>query len=202
MKSRPRPTSGSLEAYLASDDVVDWRQSSIRTLAERLVVGAADEVERVRLLFEWVRDTIPHTADIQGDPITCAATEVLAEGTGICYAKSHLLAALLRAEGIPAGFCYQVFENDAHEGPDRRALHGLNGVYLESLDCWIRLDPRGNKPGVDAQLSLEAEQLAFPEDPLLDDLVYPQPLTEVVEALRTYRTRESLWPHLPAPPGT
>lgn len=27
-------------------------------------------------------------------------------GSGICYAKSHLLAALLRANKIPAGFCY------------------------------------------------------------------------------------------------
>ena len=200
MKSGPTPTSASLETYLACDDVVDWWQPSVRTLAERLVVGASDEVGRVRLLFEWVRDTIPHTADIQGDAITCTATEVLAEGTGICYAKSHLLAALLRATGIPAGFCYQVFENDAHEGPERRALHGLNGVYLQSLDRWIRLDPRGNKPGVDAQFRLTEERLAFPEDPLLDDLVYPQPLTEVVTALRTYRTRQALWPHLPAPP--
>ncbi|MBI2949982.1 MAG: hypothetical protein HYY23_20300 [Verrucomicrobia bacterium] len=32
---------------------------------------------------------------------------------GFCYAKSHLLAALLRARGIPAALCYQRLAFDA-----------------------------------------------------------------------------------------
>ena len=35
-------------------------------------------------------------------------------------------------------------------------------VYFAHLGRWIRLDARGNKPGVDARFSLEEEHLAFP----------------------------------------
>ena len=39
--------------------------------------------------------------------------------------------------------------------------HGLNGVYLSDYGKWIRLDARGNKEGVNAQFSVETEQLAY-----------------------------------------
>jgi len=52
----------------------------------------------------------------QRDVVTCSASEVLREGTGICFAKSHLLAALLRAVGIPAGLCYQVYQRSLMVG--------------------------------------------------------------------------------------
>ncbi len=37
---------------------------------------------------------------------------------------------------------------------------------------WIRLDARGNKPGVDAQFSLEEERLAFPVRAEMDEIDY------------------------------
>ncbi len=33
-------------------------------------------------------------------------------------------------------------------------IHGLNAIYLKSINKWIRLDSRGNKPDVNAQFSL------------------------------------------------
>lgn len=48
--------------------------------------------------------------------VTCSASDVLQHRSGICYAKSNLLAALLRKEGIPTRFCYQrliLFEQSA-----------------------------------------------------------------------------------------
>ena len=79
---------------------------------------------------------------------------------GICYAKSHLLAALLRGQGIPSGLCYQRLT--LGETPETGyCIHALNTVYMTSLDKWIRLDARGNKPGVDAQFSTNGERLAF-----------------------------------------
>jgi transglutaminase-like putative cysteine protease len=89
------------------------------------------------------------------------ASEVLAGGHGICYGKSHLLAALLRAVDIPAGITYQrltLFD----EPEDGHAIHALNTVYLQELGRWIRVDARGNKPGINARFSLDGEQLAFP----------------------------------------
>jgi len=105
-----------------------------------------------------------HNKRMQSDPaelnpITCKASDVLAYGTGYFYAKSHLLAALLRANSIPAGLCYQrlsIFEN----GPPY-SLHGLNAIYLKNIG-WYRADARGNKEGVDAQFTPPREKLAFP----------------------------------------
>ncbi|MEZ0154964.1 MAG: transglutaminase family protein [Candidatus Reddybacter sp.] len=49
-----------------------------------------------------MRDQISHSLDSQQNPVTYRASSVLEYGTGYCYAKSHLLVALLRANSIPA----------------------------------------------------------------------------------------------------
>ncbi len=109
--------------------------------------------------FEFVRDSIKHSWDYQLNPVTCKASDVLLYGTGYCYAKSHLLAALLRANHIPAGLCYQrlTIENDVPP----YCLHGLNAVYLKQHG-WYRMDARGNKAGVNAEFVPPIEKLAFP----------------------------------------
>ena len=101
-----------------------------------------------------------HSWDVQGRRVTRSALDVLAYREGICYAKSHLAAALLRRAGLPAGICYQrlTLFDDASGG---HVVHALNTVYLGSQRRWIRFDARGNKPGVDAQFSLDEERLAF-----------------------------------------
>ena len=93
--------------------------------------------------------------------VTRTATDVLTYREGICYAKSHLAAALLRAAGIPSGICYQrlTLLDDDSAG---YAVHALNTVWIASLGRWVRFDARGDKPGVDAQFSLDEERLAFP----------------------------------------
>jgi transglutaminase-like putative cysteine protease len=148
-----------------------------------------------------VRDTIPHSSDIDVDVVTCAASEVLAHRTGLCYAKSHLLAAMLRCAGIPAGFCYQVFRRQPpYQG---LALHGLNGLYIVSLSRWIRVDARGNTGAIDAQFSLTKEQLAFPveqqQGEWLYETVYTAPVPAVIEVLQRYTSLRALWPYLPEP---
>ena len=102
--------------------------AQVVALAHRLSAGQPTEVDVARVCFEWVRDNVLHTADHGLPEVTCAASEVLSAGTGFCYAKSHLLAALLRANGIPAGFAYQRLSLDA-EG-SAFCLHGLNAVWL------------------------------------------------------------------------
>jgi len=113
--------------------------------------------------------------------VTLAANEVLQHRVGLCYAKSHLLAALLRAEGIPVGLCYQrLVHGDGH------VLHGLVAIHLDGT--WHRQDPRGNKDGVDAQFFLGAEQLAWAADESLGEIDYPylfsSPARCVVNTLR------------------
>ena len=84
---------------------------------------------------------------------------MLAYREGICYPKSHLLAALLRRAGIPTAICYRrlTLLDDDSAG---YAIHALNAIHVEGR--WHRIDARGNKPGVDAQFSLDVERLAFP----------------------------------------
>ena len=141
----------------------------IAWVADRL--AGCDDVESARRVFHFVRDEVHHSWDIQGKRVTRTALDVLAYREGICYAKSHLAAALLRCVGVPAGVCYQrlTLMDDDSQG---YAVHALNTVYLQTLERWIRFDARGNKPGVDAQFSLEREQLAFPIRAEYDEVDY------------------------------
>jgi transglutaminase-like putative cysteine protease len=110
------------------------------------------------------------------------------------------LAALLRVVHIPAGFCYQVLQMDPPRNTEP-VLHGLNALYLTTLDRWIRVDARGNTNGIDAQFSLDYERLAFTMDPLADEFIYEAifaaPVPSVVKRLQKYRTRSMLWLDLP-----
>jgi transglutaminase-like putative cysteine protease len=171
------------KAYLESTDVIDWKTQAVHDLARHLAMLCDNPDEVIRSCFEWVRDEIGHSGDIHADVVTCSASEVLEEKTGWCFAKSHLLAALLRANDIPAGLCYQRLRRDDETG---YTLHGLNGVLLPNIG-WFRLDARGNKPGVNTQFTPPAEQLAWPavlegERNLPD--IYPQPLPTVVACLK------------------
>jgi len=190
-----------LADYLKCTPIIDWETPAIIEQTQALTRSLTHDTEKARALFEWVRDAIPHSWDIGTDVVTCAASEVLQQRTGLCYAKSHLLAAMLRSTGIPTGFCYQVFRrNPPYHG---LALHGLNGLYLPSLACWVRVDARGNTGTIDAQFSLTEEKLAFPLDPqqgeFLYETIYTDPAPEVVAVLRGFTSLHALWPHLPAP---
>lgn len=199
-----RPLTEHIEEYIKEDEIIDYSNEMIVKLAEELHEQSGNETEYVRAAYEYVRDHISHSADINEDIITCSASEVLKEGHGICFAKSHLLAALLRYKSIPTGFCYQKLILDDETAPVL-IYHGLNGVYMKEYEKWIRLDARGNKEGVDAQFSPDNEQLAFPIRPEMgekDDLtVYPNPDVKVLEKMRRNKTRTNLWEDLPTELG-
>lgn len=194
------PYSDKIEEYLKEDDVIDCSNEVITRLAEELYEKADNEFDFIKKAYEFVRDNISHSADINEDVITCTASEVLNAGHGICFAKSHLLAAVLRCKSVPAGFCYQKLILDDETAPVL-IYHGLNGVYIKELQKWIRLDARGNKNGVNAQFSADKEQLAFPIRPEKgeedDFTVYHDPDIKILEKLRENRTRTELWDDLP-----
>jgi len=178
-----------VEEYLCEHEVVNYSHPVVQDSIRHLSTSADAETERVRRTFEFVRDTIHHSGDIQSTQVTCTASEVLLYGEGLCYAKSHLLAALLRAQRIPTGFCYQRLTIGATSEMGY-ALHGLNAVYLPSEARWIRLDARGNNPAVQAAFSTREEHLAYIVRPELDEIDYPtiytQPHPKIVKALREH----------------
>jgi transglutaminase-like putative cysteine protease len=179
-----------MDEYLRSTEIINWHQPNVLELARRLAAGTPEIT--AKQCFEWVRDEIRHSGDYQLNPVTCSASEVIEAGTGYCYAKSHLLAALLRANSIPAGLCYQRLSISG-EGPPF-CLHGLNAVFLPDAG-WYRIDARGNKDNVNAQFSPPKEQLAFTTS-ISDELdlpnIYTDPLPQVVLALRSHKSFDAL----------
>ncbi|MEU6660271.1 transglutaminase domain-containing protein [Streptomyces sp. NPDC046821] len=185
-----------LSAYLVADEVVDHDHPLVQKTAARLAAQASDSYSYAQAAYEFVRDTIPHSADSGDLRVTWRASDVLEKGTGICHAKAHALAALLRAEDIPAALCYQRLTHDAGTG---HALHGLVAVRFHG--AWHRQDCRGNKPGAEAEFSLDGERLAFPVDSASGEVDYPHlfdaPHPAVLRALREAPDRSYLWEHLP-----
>ncbi len=174
-----------LDTYLAHSSIIDRDHPSIRAKAGELAAGKNSDAAIAQACFEFVRDEIRHSIDHRLNPVTCRASDVLRHGTGFCYAKSHLLAALLRANGIPAGLCYQRLTIDDDKPP--YSLHGLNAVFLRDFG-WYRVDPRGNRADVDARFQPPVERLAFEiRLPGEADLpgIHAEPLTIVTEVLET-----------------
>lgn len=185
------------DRYLESSRYIDSNHPSIIETANALQLDSGDEEAIVSRSFEFVRDTIKHSNDYQMNPITCTASDVLLHGTGYCYAKSHLLAALLRCQGIPTGLCYQRL-SVSDSGPPY-CLHGLNAVFLKKYG-WYRLDARGNKPGVDAQFCPPQEALAFAirEDEECDlPEIWAEPRADVTAVLERYDRYDLVAQNLP-----
>lgn len=187
-----------IHAYLASDETIDHWHPLVQETADALWLATGDAYSYAKAAFEFVRDTIPHSADSGDTRVSSRASDVLATRNGICYAKSHALVALLRAQGIPAGLCYQSLTEDDGSNP---LLHGLVAIRLPGSEKWARQDPRGNKPGVAAEFSLDEERLAFPVRPGLGEIDYPEvyaaPHPATLKALRESADRPELWRNLP-----
>ena len=185
------------EAYLESTAVVDWKSPPILSLAEQLASGAKNETEIARRCFEFVRDQIRHSSDYGLNPVTCRASEVLEHRTGFCFAKSHLLAALCRANSIPSGFCYQRLVLDEQAGT--YCLHGLNAVFLPVHD-WYRIDARGNRPGITADFCPPVERLAYAADQAGElhlPEIYAAPRKEIVALSSRSQDVENVVANLP-----
>ncbi len=183
--------------FLRATDIIDHDHPAIIAKARDLRGDLTDDAAIARACFLFVRDAITHSVDARMNPVTCRASDVLTHGTGYCFAKSHLLAALLRANGIPAGLCYQRLSIDDIGPPF--TLHGLNAVHLADHG-WYRIDPRGEKSGVTSAFTPPIEGLAYaPKLSGEGDLpeIWPDPLPVVVEALTRAATWDAMLDHLP-----
>lgn len=185
-----------LAPFLACSDAIDGDHPAVVRLAQ--TVSRETPLETVRTAYSLVRDEFAHSYDVGAVEVSVSASDVIRHGHGICFAKAHLLAALLRANGIPAGLCYQKLARDDH-GAATSCLHGLNAVWLDG--SWRRLDPRGNKPNTAAPFDPDCERLAYSIDPAHGERdyhdVYAEPLPCVVNALRGSRTVAELDRNLP-----
>jgi transglutaminase-like putative cysteine protease len=187
-----------MEIFLQATPYVDHDAPIIREKATELFANAATDIEKARIAFEFVRDEIPHSFDIGASVITAKASDVLRHGTGICHAKANLLAALLRTEGVPTGFCFQYLTLDDDDSKGW-CVHAYNAVFAGSR--WIKLDARGNKAGVNAQFSLDEPALAFiPREQYGEyswDGIYANPHRPSMDALEAAETLQDVIDGLP-----
>lgn len=176
-----------LAPFLAASPLVDFSGAAVAQLAQALRGPAAQDT--AKRCFDWVRDQIAHAIDYGRAQIPCAADAVLAAGSALCVGKSHLLVALLRANGIPAGFCYQRLTLDGPHPPF--CLHGFVAVWLDGVG-WYRCDARGNsKPGIDCQFAPGVASLAYPVQHAGECLypgVWAEPWPALVAALEQRAT--------------
>jgi transglutaminase-like putative cysteine protease len=186
-----------LARYLKPSAVIDFDHPDVARKAGGLSAGCTTDREIAERCFLFVRDEILHSWDHKKNPVTLKASEVLRYGTGFCYAKSHLLAALLRANGIPAGLCYQRLVSGEFGQPF--FLHGLNAVWIEGYG-WYRADARGIKPGHDAAFTPPVETLPYvarAEGEAELPEIWDEPLPVIVEALTHYTDIGAVRRHLP-----
>ncbi|MEO3783075.1 transglutaminase family protein [Actinocorallia sp. B10E7] len=173
--------------FLGESEAVDFEHPSIQALSSRFPDG---DLEYARAAFDFVRDEVAHSVDASDLRVPWRASDVLEQGTGLCYAKCHLYVALLRLAGIPSGFCYQRLADG-----DGFVLHGLAAVQVGD-DRWVRLDPRGDRPGLRTWFSAEEDITAFHVDPAAGEADYPevyaQPPEKVLRALREAEDRAVL----------
>lgn len=185
-----------MQHYLVSSEYIDWKHPLATAKAAELATGCVNDEAVAKRCFDFVRDCIKHSWDYRLNPVTCKASEVLIHGTGFCYAKSHLLAALLRANAIPAGLCYQRLKVGAD---GLYYLHGLNAVYLKQHG-WYCADARGNKIGVTAEFYPPIEKLPFRIIGALErnsSEIWAEPLPMVVNTLTQSKTVEQVFENLP-----
>lgn len=196
-----QPQSNNLKDYLVEiPPYIQFNTPLVSKIINEIKAKAETDEERAKLAFEIARDNIQHSFDSKSDIITIGAEETLEYKEGICFAKSHLLATLLRGLGIPSGFCYQRVLRDGKTIESGHALHGLNAVYLNGIG-WFRVDPRGNKAGINSQFRYDEEQLAYPIRIELGEVDYPQiytkPLKSVLESMESSKDCSALFYNRP-----
>jgi transglutaminase-like putative cysteine protease len=181
-----------MQEFLSSSAIIDFDHPLVAAKAAALARCCVEEIALARNCYYFVRDEIAHS----GDVVTLRASEVLEAGTGWCFAKSHLLAALLRANGIPAALCYQRLQKD---GQGAYTLHGLNAVYLPEYG-WYRCDARGNKAGVSADFLPPVEHLAWSAcDTGEFDFrkLYAEPQATIIKCLAENNSFQQVFDNLP-----
>ena len=186
-----------MQKYLDATEIINYHNKAVYALAMKLAKNSQTDIDIAKKCFEYVRDEIRHSGDYKDEVTTYKASDVLKYKTGWCYAKSHLLAGILRANGIPTAFNYQRLSCSEYK-KGVYCLHGLNAIYLKNFG-WYRVDVRGNKKGVNAQFTPPYEKLAFElkEDEFDLPELLSEPLEEVVLALKNNHCYDDMITNFP-----
>jgi len=135
--------------FLKETKYCDFSHPEIRKLAERIADNNKDKKEIAVSSFYWVRDNILYRVGQWQEK----ASETIIGKEGTCTNKANLLVALLRTNGIIAGYGVMKVHGQRYFGPiaipmlrkfiGKTSTHVYVVVHLNGK--WIKCDPSDDK---------------------------------------------------------
>jgi len=136
---------GDVTAYLKPTYYIDYNSPNVKEKAEEF--SLFDTEERAKAIFYFVRDRIlytPYSPFFLPEHYT--ASRILKRGSGYCVQKAVLLAALARANHIPARLVFANIKNYLIPekllkmmGTNVFVFHGYNELYIR--ERWVKITP-------------------------------------------------------------
>ena len=139
------------EKYLQETFFLDWKDPLVMSFAEKYTDGLHTEKEKAINLYLAVRDLFwynPYQIHLTKEAIK--ASSVIKREQAYCVEKANLLAALIRAVGIPSRLGFANVQN--HFGTSRleeiletnvMVFHGYTEIFLSGK--WLKATPAFNK---------------------------------------------------------
>ena len=134
-------------SYLAATRYIESDHPEVVAFARRESAGATSDRDRAVRLYYAVRDGIRYDPwAFSLEPEIFRASTTLASGTGFCIPKAILLAAAVRALGIPSRLAFADVRNHlaserllAVMRTDVFAFHGMTELEIEGR--WVKATP-------------------------------------------------------------
>jgi len=138
------------EEYLIPTEFIDSESPSIQAFAQQAVAGATTPREKAVRLYYAVRDGIYYDPyRIEPSRNSFKASTILRQGHGYCVAKAVVMAAVLRAQGIPCKLHFADVRNHLTTERLKKMMqtdtfyyHGYNDIWLD--DRWVKVTPTFN----------------------------------------------------------
>ncbi len=133
-----------MDRYLTETPMIDFSDASIQDLITQRGWQSLDEFERIRSIYNFVRDEILFGYNVDDN---IPASKVLADGYGQCNTKGTLFMALLRGCGIPCRVHGFTIDKRLQKGAmtglvyrlaPKDVFHSWVEVYLEGV--WYELE--------------------------------------------------------------
>jgi transglutaminase-like putative cysteine protease len=138
--------------YLKPGQIIRWDDPTVSEAAAEAAAGRKNEADKASALFYFVRDRVlynPYSPFFLPEHYYPAA--ILARGQGYCVQKSALLAAMARAEGIPARLVFADIVNHRfsaklleYMGSNIFVHHGYVEMFVEGK--WVKCTPSFEAP--------------------------------------------------------
>ena len=128
-----------MEKYLEKTRLLDYDNETIASLIKNKQWGNIDEKEKVKQIYEFIRDDIPFGYNID-DAIS--ASMVLQDGYGQCNTKGILFMAILRAVNIPCRIHGFTIDEILQKGAMKSFYYTL--APKEIVHSWVEIYFKGN----------------------------------------------------------